>query len=317
MKIIVVLGAGGFIGSHLVKRLKSRGEYVIGIDLKYPEFSPSPADEFIIGDLRDYVFTLNAIPENCVELYQFAADMGGAGYVFSGENDAEILHNSLQINLNVSKIAYEKKVGKVFFASSACVYPQHNQQDAQNPNCAEHTAYPADPDSDYGWEKLTAERIYLSFYRNFGLEVRIARFHNVYGPECAWNNGKEKAPAALCRKVIEQTGSGEIEIWGDGSQTRSFLYIDDALDALQLLMDSDYRDPINIGSTELISIADLVKLIASIDNKGIQLKTVSGPIGVKGRVSDNDIILSELNWEPQILLSKGLKDLYFWTKKMI
>ena len=256
MKKTVVLGAGGFIGSHLVKRLKKEGHHVIGADLRHPEFSDTEADVFFIGDLRDLDFVSKVIVEDVDELYQLAADMGGAGYIFTGLNDANVMHNSSQINLNVAKVATEKKVKTLFYSSSACMYPEHNQLDPNDPKCAEDTAYPASPDSEYGWEKLFSERLFLSFKRNYGLNVKIARFHNIYGEEGAWNNGKEKAPAALCRKVAEASDNGSIELWGDGLQTRSFLYIEDCLDAVLILTRSEFSGPYNIGSEEMISIND-------------------------------------------------------------
>ncbi len=267
IKKAIVLGAGGFIGSHLVKRLKSEGYWVKGVDLKLPEYSKSHADEFIQGDLRDYNFVRSVISDDIDELYQLAADMGGAGYIFTGEHDADVMHNSAQINLNVAKTAVEKKVKALFYSSSACVYPEHNQLDPLNPKCAEDTVYPAAPDSEYGWEKLFSERLYLSYKRNYGLNVKIARYHNIYGPEGAWNNGKEKAPAALCRKIAQAEDGGAIEIWGDGKQTRSFLFIDDCLEATTRLLRSDKTGPYNIGSEEMISINDFAKLIMQVAKK--------------------------------------------------
>lgn len=312
MKKILVLGAGGFIGSHLVKRLKKEGHYVVGADLKYPSFSKTHADEFFIGDLRNYDFVSNLIDFDTDELYQLAADMGGAGYIFTGLNDANVMHNSAQINLNVAKIAVDKRVKALFYSSSACMYPEYNQVDPNNPMCAEDTAYPAMPDSEYGWEKLFSERMYLSFKRNYGLNVKIARFHNIYGEEGAWNNGKEKAPAALCRKVAEADSNGVVEIWGDGQQTRSFLYIEDCLDAVIKLTRSEFTGPYNIGSEEMISIIDFAHLIATIANKTIQINTIEGPIGVRGRCSDNRLIYQDLHWAPSVNLKKGVSYLYDW-----
>ena len=254
MKRAVVLGAGGFIGSHLVKRLKTEGYWVRGVDLVAPSYNSTQADDFIIGDLRDVTVVERSIDEGTDEIYQLAADMGGAGYIFTGENDAHVMHNSALINLHVANECVVKNVGRVFYSSSACVYPERNQMDPDNPKCAEDSVYPAEPDSEYGWEKLFSERLYLSFARNHGLSVRVARFHNIYGPEGAWNNGKEKAPAAICRKVAEADNGGEIEIWGDGKQTRSFLYIDDCVDAVRLLMTNDFTGPVNIGSEEMVTI---------------------------------------------------------------
>lgn len=315
MKKIVVLGAGGFIGSHLVKRLKKEGHFVIGADLKYPDFSETVADVFLIGDLRDYGFVNQVIENDADELYQLAADMGGAGYIFTGLNDANVMHNSAQINLNVAKIAVDKNVKALFYSSSACMYPEYNQLDPNNPKCAEDTAYPASPDSEYGWEKLFSERLYLSFKRNYGLNVKIARFHNIYGEEGAWNNGKEKAPAALCRKVAQANEGEKIEIWGDGQQTRSFLYIEDCLDAVIKLTRSQFSGPYNIGSEEMISINDFARLIADFAQKKIEIVNIDGPIGVRGRCSDNKLIIKDLNWEPSVNLNKGISYIYKWIEK--
>lgn len=313
MKKILVLGAGGFIGSHLVKRLKLEGHYVIAADLKKPDFSESLADEFHLGDLRVFSFVDKVICEDVDELYQLAADMGGAGYIFTGEHDADVMHNSAQINLNVAKIATLKKVKAVFYSSSACMYPEYNQLDPNNPMCGENTAYPAAPDSEYGWEKLFSERLYMSFHRNYGLNVKIARFHNIYGEECAWNNGKEKAPAALCRKIAEVNSGGTIELWGDGLQTRSFLYIEDCLDAVLKLTRSNFSGPYNIGSEEMISINDFAYKIAKVAGKEIQIHHIDGPTGVRGRCSDNRLIQQDLNWSPKVDLNTGLRKLYVWV----
>ncbi|MCS6818732.1 MAG: NAD-dependent epimerase/dehydratase family protein [Chitinophagales bacterium] len=317
MKKAVVFGAGGFIGSHLVKRLKKEGYYVKGVDLKYPEYSPTQADEFIIGDLRNIELVEAGIDEGTDEVYQLAADMGGAGYIFTGEHDADIMHNSAQINLNTAQVATKKKVKALFYSSSACIYPAYNQSDPLNPRCAENTAYPAEPDSEYGWEKLFSERLYLSYRRNYGLNVKIGRYHNIYGPECAWNNGKEKAPAALCRKIATAPEDSNIEIWGDGAQTRTFLYIDDCLDATCLLMRSDKTGPYNIGSEELISINDLALLIMKIARKNLGIKNVAGPTGVRGRCSDNALISKDLNWQPKISLREGISQLYAWVAEQV
>lgn len=318
MKKAIVLGAGGFIGHHLVKRLKQEGFWVKGIDIKLPEFSDSLADEFIVGDLRDYHFTLQQIDQDIDELYQLAGDVGGAGYIFTGLNDANVMHNSAQINLNVAKVALEKKVKAVFFSSSACVYPEYNQMDPNNPKCDEPSAYPAEPDSEYGWEKLFSERLYLSYHRNFGLNVKIARFHNIFGAESTWNNGKEKAPSALCRKVAEADKDGTIEIWGDGQQTRSFLYIDDCLNGVTKLMRSNKTGPYNIGSEEMISIQYFARMIAKIANKpDIQLKMITGPTGVRGRSSDNALIRNDINWDSNQTLEEGIKKLYLWIEDQV
>ncbi len=313
----LILGAGGFIGNHLAARLKSEGYYVCGIDLKYPEFNTSTCDYFIIGDLRDYEFCKAHVTSKYNEVYQLAADMGGAGYIFTGENDYNVMHNSALINLNVSKLAIENKIDKIFYSSSACVYAKHNQLDANNPKCSEDSAYPADPDSEYGWEKLFGERLYLSAYRNYNLQVRIARFHNVYGPNGIFNNGKEKAPAALCRKVAEANNGDTIEIWGSGNQSRSFLYIDDCLDAIRKLMSSNFVAPVNIGSEERITINDFARLIIKISGKTISLKNIEGPVGVNGRSSHNDLIKKETNWEPQFSLEQGIAKTYHWISEQL
>lgn len=312
MKKAVVLGSSGFIGTHLVLFLKKLNYDVIGIDIRENKFLEDVNYSFFQGDIRDLSFLQKVIPNDCDELYQLAADMGGAGYVFTGCNDAMILQNSARINLNVAQICIEKNVKKLFFASSACVYPEQNQQSYTDPLCIEESAYPANPDSDYGWEKLTAERLYQAYNRNFNLDVKIGRLHNVYGIYCAWNNGKEKAPAALCRKVIEATNNGEIEIWGNGEQTRSFLHIDDCLNAIFSLMQSNFSGPYNIGSEEMISINDLAYLISEVAGKQIILNHIDGPIGVKGRVSENQKIVKDLNWSPKNSLKSGMFELYSW-----
>ncbi len=306
MKTALVLGAGGFIGSHLVKRLKKEDYWVRGVDLKYPEFSTTKADDFVIGDLRDskIVWKVMFAPDQNIEMqdklmiaaehknsfdkvYQLAADMGGAGFVFTGENDAEIMHNSAIINLNVCEWAVKYGVKKVFYSSSACMYPEYNQMDPDNPKCSEDSAYPAKPDSEYGWEKLFSERLYMAFHRNFGMNVRIARFHNIFGPEGSWNDGREKAPAAFCRKVAMAEDGGEIEMWGDGKQTRSFLYIDECLEGVRRLMESDFIGPVNIGSEEMVTINQLAEMVMDIAEKKLTIKHIEGPLGVRGRNSDN------------------------------
>ena len=318
MKKAIVFGAGGFIGSHLVKRLKKENYWVRGVDLKYPEFSETEADDFVIGDLRDIKVIENTIEESVDELYQLAADMGGAGYIFTGLHDADVMHNSALINLHTAKECVRKKVKKVFYSSSACMYPEHNQLDPQNPKLAENTAYPAQPDSEYGWEKLFSERLYLSYKRNYDLEVNIARFHNIYGPEGSWNSGKEKAPAALCRKVIMARNGEAIEIWGDGKQTRSFLYIDDCLDAVRTLVNSKtFFGPVNIGSEEMITINDFARLIIEIEKKEIAIKNIVGPTGVRGRSSNNKLIRKELNWTPKFNLKTGIHQTYNWIHSQV
>ena len=317
IKKALVLGAGGFIGSHLVKKLKSEGFWVKGADLKYPEFSTTMADEFIIGDLRDQLNCNKVLDSYFDEVYQLAADMGGAGYIFTGENDANVMHNSALININIVERAIKHKVGKIFYSSSACVYPEFNQLDPDNPNCAENTAYPAQPDSEYGWEKLFSERLYFSFHRNYNLQVRVARFHNIFGPEGTWTGGKEKAPAAMSRKVAEASNCGEIEVWGDGKQTRSFLYIDECLDGIRRLMDSNFIGPVNIGSDEMISINNLAKMVIDISGKKITIKNISGPLGVRGRNSDNNLIKEQLNWVPTLPLRLGMEKTYQWVTKQL
>lgn len=316
-KQIIVLGAGGFIGSHLVRRLKDDQVHVTGVDIKQPDFSPSSADEFIVGDLREIEFVRQIIPENCDELYQLAGDVGGAGYIFTGEHDADVMHNSAQINLNVAKVAVEKGVKSLFFSSSACIYPEENQLDPNAPNCEESSAYPANPDSEYGWEKLMSERLYLSYMRNYGLNAKIARYHNIFGPESTWQGGREKAPAAICRKVAQASSEDKIEIWGDGCQTRSFLYIDDCLDATVQLMRSNFTGPVNIGSEEMISMLDFTKMVIRISSKAHEIKTIDGPTGVRGRSSHNRLIEKELNWKPQNTLEDGVRKLYQWINQQV
>jgi len=310
---ILVCGAGGFIGSHLVKRLKKEGFWVRGVDLKLPEFAPTEADDFKLGDLRDRKFCSEVFDVNYYQVYQLAADMGGAGYIFTGENDADVMYNSALINLNILNLCKEKKVECIFYSSSACIYPSHNQEDPTNPLCSEESAYPANPDSEYGWEKLFSERLYLSYMRNYGLRVKVARFHNIFGPESTWQGGKEKAPAALCRKVAEAKDGGEIEIWGDGEQTRSFLHIDECLEGVRRLMESDWEGPVNIGSEEMISIHELAKMIIGISGKKISIKNIEGPTGVRGRNSDNKLISEKLDWKPDYQLRKGIEQTYRWV----
>ena len=351
MKKCLVLGAGGFIGSHMVKRLKSEGAWVRGVDLKEPDFSKSVADEFVIGDLRDSDFVrrvieykgeqgnfYNSVPNYAIEtfdeIYQFAADMGGAGYIFTKEHDADIMHNSASINLNLldqqhklnesygtkwdSRPLENRNVTKIFYSSSACMYPEHNQLDPNNPDCREISAYPANPDSEYGWEKLFSERLYLSYSRNHGIPVRIARYHNIFGPEGTWYGGKEKAPAAICRKVAYANLEDTIEVWGDGEQTRSFLYIDECIEATRRLMDSDFTEPINIGSEEMVTINQLVDTAAKVANKTIgKDHKLDAPLGVRGRNSNNDLIREKLGWDYSQTLEEGIRKTYNWIMGQI
>ena len=313
----MVCGAGGFIGGHLVKRLKQEGYWIRGVDLKYPEFSDSQANEFIQADLREQAVCETVTKDGIEEVYQLAADMGGAGYLFSGDNDAAVMHNSAKINLNMLEASRQNGVKKIFYSSSACIYPDYNQMDPDNPNCAEASAYPAAPDSEYGWEKLFSERLYLSYMRNYGMEIHIARFHNIFGPEGTWSGGKEKSPAAICRKVAETPASGEIEIWGDGIQTRSFLYIDDCVEGVRRLMNSNFEGPVNIGSEEMISINRLAEMIMEIAGKKVFIKHIPGPLGVRGRRSDNKLIFERLGWKPSKPLSEGLKKTYPWIAEQV
>ena len=312
MKTALVCGAGGFIGSHLVKRLKAEGFWVRGVDLKFPEYADTYADDFAIGDLRDQQFVSAVVDRRFDEVYQLAADMGGAGYIFTGENDADIMHNSAIINLNMLDACHKRNIKNVFYSSSACMYPEHNQLDPDNPNCREDSAYPANPDSEYGWEKLFSERLYLAYNRNHGMNCRVARYHNIFGPEGTWQGGKEKAPAALCRKVAEAESGGQIEVWGDGLQTRSFLYIDECLEGTIRLLRSDFEGPVNIGSEEMISINGLAEMVIGISNKQIEINNIPGPLGVRGRNSHNDLIEQKLGWKPSQPLSKGIEKTYNW-----
>jgi nucleoside-diphosphate-sugar epimerase len=316
-KRALVAGAGGFIGGHLVKRLKKERFWVRGIDLKYPEFSETEADDFLIGDLRDPNVCRQAVDQRFDEVYQLAADMGGAGFVFTGENDADIMHNSALINLNMLEVCYKRNSRKIFYSSSACMYPEYNQQEPDNPNCSEDSAYPAMPDSEYGWEKLFSERLYLAFLRNHGMQVRIARFHNIFGPEGTWDGGREKAPAALCRKVAMANDGFEIEIWGDGKQTRSFLYIDECLDGVLRLMRSDWTGPVNIGSEEMVSILQLAEMVMDIAGKKLSIKNVPGPLGVRGRNSHNKLIWEKLGWKPTRPLREGMEVTYRWIERKV
>lgn len=312
MKKALVCGAGGFIGSHLVKKLKGERYWVRGVDLKYPEFGPTAADDFLIGDLRDPNICRSVVDTRFDEVYQLAADMGGAGFVFTGDNDADIMHNSAMINLNMLDACYKRNIPKIFYSSSACIYPEYNQRDPNNPKCSEDSAYPAAPDSEYGWEKLFSERLYLAFHRNHGIDIRIVRYHNIFGPEGTWKGGREKAPAALCRKIASAPEGGTIDIWGDGNQTRSFLYIDECLEGTLKLMRSDFLGPVNIGSEEMVTINQLAEMIMEIANKKLKINHISGPLGVRGRNSDNKLCRQKLGWAPSAPLQKGLSITYNW-----
>jgi len=316
-KTALVCGAGGFIGGHLVKKLKREGFWVRGVDLKYHEYVKSPADDFVKADLRDPIVCKNITDRPFDEVYQLAADMGGAGFVFTGENDADIMHNSAMINLNMAHAAMQAKVKKIFYSSSACMYPAYNQEDPDNPKCSEDSAYPAAPDSEYGWEKLFSEHVYLAFKKNYGLNVRIARFHNIFGPEGTWVGGREKAPAAFCRKVAEVEDGGEIEMWGDGKQTRSFMYVDECLETVRRLMDSDFTGPVNIGSEEMVTINQLAGMVMEVAGKRLSIKHISGPLGVRGRNSDNRLIKEKLGWSPSMKLIDGLRKTYPWIKEQV
>ena len=317
MKKALVCGAGGFIGNHLVNRLKSEGYLVRGVDLKYNEFQDTKADDFVIGDLTDPQICRTVIDRKFDEVYQLAADMGGAGFVFTGENDADIMHNSGLINLNILDACRRRNVKRIFYSSSACMYPEYNQMDPKNPKCSEDSAYPASPDSEYGWEKLFSERLYLAYHRNYGMDVRIARFHNIYGPFGSWCDGREKAPAAFCRKVAEVSDGDTIEMWGDGKQTRSFLYIDECLEGVRRLMLSDWTGPVNIGSEEMVSINQLAKIVMDIAGKNLSINHIPGPLGVRGRNSDNKLIAEKLNWAPSYSLKKGLEKTFSWVEEQV
>lgn len=318
MKTALVLGAGGFIGGHLVKRLKREGFWVRGVDLKFHEHAETEADDFVIADLRQQDAVHRVIDRNFDEVYQLAADMGGAGYIFTGEHDADIMHNSASINLNVADIAHKRNIKKIFYSSSACMYPAYNQEDPDNPDCREASAYPAAPDSEYGWEKLFSERLFLAYNRNFGMRNRVARYHNIFGPEGTWDGGKEKAPAAVCRKIAKAKSGDAIEIWGDGLQTRSFLFVDECVEGtLRLTRSPDFEGPVNIGSDEMVTINQLVEYVADIAGKKIEKHHISGPTGVRGRNSENTLIKERLNWAPSMSLYNGLEKTYEWIERQV
>ncbi len=316
MKKVLVCGAGGFIGGHLVNRLKKEGFWVRGVDIKHHEYNNVDADEFIIGDLRNPQVA-DEVVKGIDQVYQLAADMGGAGYIFTGDHDANVMHNSALCNLNVLEASIKEGVKKIFYSSSACMYPEYNQLDPNNPKCSEQSAYPAAPDSEYGWEKLFSERLYFAYQRNYGINVRVARFHNIFGPYGTWEGGREKAPAALCRKVAEALDGGTIEVWGDGLQTRSFLYVDECIEGVRRLMESNFSGPVNIGSEEMISINDFAKMAIDISGKNISIKNINGPTGVRGRNSDNKLIKEKLGWEPNMRLREGMELTYQWILDQI
>lgn len=316
-KSALVCGAGGFIGSHIVRRLSREGYFVRGVDLKLPSFGDSEATDFMLGDLRDQYFCRNVIDRPFDEVYQLAADMGGAGYVFTGQHDADIMHNSASINLNILDCCQKRNIKSIFYSSSACMYPAHNQEDPSNPDCSEESAYPAAPDSEYGWEKLFSERLYLAFNRNYRMSNKVARYHNIFGTEGTWQGGKEKAPAAICRKIAEIRNGGEIEIWGDGDQTRSFLYVDECVEGTIKLARSKFEGPLNIGSNEMVTINQLVDIVSEISGKSVFRKHILGPTGVRGRNSDNRLIEKNLGWKPSLPLRHGLEITYDWIESQV
>lgn len=317
MKRVLVCGAGGFIGAHMVNKLKAEGCWVRGVDLKMPPYVPTQADDFVVADLRDPHVCFNVVDQRFDEIYQFAADMGGAGFVFTGVNDYEIMHNSALININIIEAMLRRKSKRVFYSSSACMYPEYNQLDPDNLNLTEDSAYPAAPDSEYGWEKLFSERLYLTASRTKGLEVRIARYHNIFGEEGSWNNGREKAPAAICRKVATATDGGVIQIWGDGEQTRSFLHVSECLEATLRLTRSNWTGPVNIGSDEMVSINKLVEMVSRIANKTVSVEHIPGPVGVRGRNSDNRLYEQKIGWRVSEPLVKGLERTYSWIANQV
>lgn len=316
-KKALVCGAGGFIGGHLVNRLKDEGYWVRGVDLKENEFGNMNADEFVIGDLRDAQVVSKVVTSDLDEVYQLAADMGGAGFVFTGNNDSDIMHNSALCNLHVLEEVKKKEVKKIFYSSSACIYPEYNQLDPDNPKCSEDSAYPAAPDSEYGWEKLFSERLYMTYRRNHAIDAKVARFHNIFGPQGTWEGGREKAPAAICRKVAEAENGGTVEVWGDGKQTRSFLIVDECVEGIRRFVESNFSGPVNIGSDEMISIQNFTKMVIDISGKNLTIKNVDGPLGVKGRNSDNKLIQEKLGWAPSDPLRKGVEKTYHWIVEQI
>jgi nucleoside-diphosphate-sugar epimerase len=317
MKRALVCGGGGFIGSHIIKRLKREGFWVRAVDLKGPQYSHTAADDFVVGDLRDQMLCRAILDADFDEVYQLAADMGGAEYIFTGRHDAEIMINSATINVNVLASCRQRNIGSLFYSSSACIYPLFNQTAADNPVCREDSAYPAEPDSEYGWEKLFAERLFLAHQRNHGMNVHVARYHNVFGPEGPWDGGKEKAPAAICRKVALAKHGEAIQVLGDGTQTRSFLYIEDCVEGTTRLARSSFEGPVNIGSEHMVTIDGLVDLVADIAGKKIEKRHVAGPVGVRGRNSDNRLIRQKLNWEPCWELRRGLERTYAWIEQQV
>jgi GDP-D-mannose 3', 5'-epimerase len=316
-KTALVCGAGGFIGGHLVRRLKREGFWVRAADLKFNEYAETEADDFAIGDLRDPAFCRSIVDQSFVEVYQLAADMGGAGYIFTGEHDADVMHNSATINLNVLDACHKRRARHIFYSSSACMYPAYNQEDSSNPLCSEGSAYPAAPDSEYGWEKLFSERLYLAYRRNYGIKTFVARYHNVFGPYGTWTGGREKAPAAICRKIAMAHSGSEVEVWGDGEQTRSFLYVDECIEGTTRLIRSGFSGPVNIGSEEMVTINQLVDLVSDIAGKRIIKKHIPGPQGVRGRNSDNRLIMQELQWAPSLPLRTGLEMTYSWIESQV